>query len=33
MGSLFAKVRGEKQLRLPVEDESYEKPILDAAGL
>ena len=29
----LAKARGEKQLRLPVEDESYEKPILDAAGL
>jgi peptidoglycan-N-acetylglucosamine deacetylase len=29
----LASVSGEKQLRLPVEDDSYEKPLLDAAGL
>jgi peptidoglycan-N-acetylglucosamine deacetylase len=29
----LASARGEKQLRLPVEGDSYEKPILDAAGL
>lgn len=29
----LAKARGEKQLRFPGENDSYEKPILDAAGL
>jgi hypothetical protein len=29
----LARARGEEQLRFPGENESYEKPILDAAGL
>ncbi len=29
----LASARGERALRLPAEDEQYEKPILDAAGL